>query len=112
MMRYDPSKRPSASECLQHPYFQVRLPIPLSAAANSEEEDTKTKPAVATTGAEELPPQTRDSMEEFSPKNMLARGDENIGKPRRIKITSKELMQNARYKPGVKPWTLRSKNAT
>jgi len=31
MLNYDPSKRPSASECLQYPFFDVRVPIPVNA---------------------------------------------------------------------------------
>lgn len=101
MMRYDPSKRPSASECLQHPYFQVRLPIPLSAV--NDEEESKTKPGEET------------KREEFVPPNPMSRAEagENAAPTRpaagRVKVTSKELMQNARYKPGVKSGTLKGK---
>ncbi len=32
MLHYDPKKRPTASECLlNYAFFQVRLPIPISA---------------------------------------------------------------------------------
>ncbi len=31
MLQYDPYKRPTASECLQYPLFQVKLPIPIDA---------------------------------------------------------------------------------
>eukprot|EP00351_Strombidinopsis_sp_SopsisLIS2011_P003959 CAMPEP_0116873018 /NCGR_PEP_ID=MMETSP0463-20121206/3974_1 /TAXON_ID=181622 /ORGANISM="Strombidinopsis sp, Strain SopsisLIS2011" /LENGTH=51 /DNA_ID=CAMNT_0004514231 /DNA_START=726 /DNA_END=881 /DNA_ORIENTATION=- len=30
-MSYDPLKRPSAAECLQYPFFQVKIPVPLNA---------------------------------------------------------------------------------
>jgi protein kinase len=36
MMRYDPQKRPTAAQCLQHPYFQVGgLPAQIAAMAQS-----------------------------------------------------------------------------
>lgn len=92
MLRYDPTKRPSAAECLQHPYFQVRLPIPLSVASGEKEEEIK-KPTE----------DKSQDLEDSSQLNELKRAEENINRPRRIKITSKELMQNARYRPGVKP---------
>jgi len=31
MLAYDPLKRPTASECLQHSFFKVKLPFPLNA---------------------------------------------------------------------------------
>ena len=31
MLNYDPAKRPSASECLSYPFFQVKIPVPLNA---------------------------------------------------------------------------------
>lgn len=31
MLNYDPNKRPTASQCLQYPFFQVRVPIPINA---------------------------------------------------------------------------------
>ena len=105
-MRYDPSKRPSASECLQHSYFQIRLPIPLS--VKQDEEEIKAKPT------EEQEPRT--SLENFPQMNPLSRAEAGDNMPPakppqgRIKITSRELMQNARYKPGVKPLALRTSN--
>jgi serine/threonine protein kinase len=39
MLRYDPSKRPTASECLQHPFFKVKIPIPVNAPTITSEED-------------------------------------------------------------------------
>ena len=106
MMRYDPSKRPTASECLQHPYFQIRLPIPLS--VRQDEEESKGKPV------EEVMP--RANIDNFPQLNPLSRADvaDNAVPPKpaqnKIKVTSKELMQNARYKPGVKPFTLRTQH--
>ncbi len=98
-MRYDPSKRLTAAECLQHPYFQIRLPIPLS--AKQDEEETKSKPA------EEVGP--RKSLEGFP---QLKEGEirRAEGRGRAKKVTAKELMQNARYRPGVRPMTLRGSN--
>jgi hypothetical protein len=49
-------------------------------------------------------------LETSSQFNELKRADENIDRPRKIKITSKELMENARYRPGVKPLTMIKKN--
>ena len=31
MMLYDPAKRPTAEECLQYPFFQVKVPVPMNA---------------------------------------------------------------------------------
>ena len=30
-MLYDPAKRPTAEECLQYPFFQVKVPVPMNA---------------------------------------------------------------------------------
>ena len=42
MLQYDPKKRPTASQCLQYPFFRVRVPIPVNApdptSAKSEDE--------------------------------------------------------------------------
>ena len=38
MLQYDPAKRPTASECLQYPFFRVRVPIPLSAPDYQDED--------------------------------------------------------------------------
>jgi len=99
MLRYDPSKRPSAAECLQHPFFQVRLPIPLSMSSGEKEEEVK----------KAMDEKTQD-LEASSQFNELKRTDENIDRPKKIKITSKELMENARYRPGVKPLTIIKKD--
>jgi hypothetical protein len=39
MLRYDPAKRPTASQCLQYDFFKVRVPIPLSAPTEATEEE-------------------------------------------------------------------------
>lgn len=31
MLNYDSAKRPTAADCLQYPFFQVRVPLPLNA---------------------------------------------------------------------------------
>lgn len=104
MMMYEPSKRPTASKCLQHPYFQIRLPIPLSVCQDTEE--VKAKP-----NEEAI---QRASLEHFSQLNPFSRVEaSNANHPTKpqqskVKITSKELLQNARYKPGVKPLALKS----
>ncbi len=36
MLHFDPAKRPTASECLQYPFFQVKVPIPVSAPGAQE----------------------------------------------------------------------------
>ena len=36
MLHYDPAKRPTASQCLQYPFFQVKVPIPISAPGAQE----------------------------------------------------------------------------
>lgn len=95
MLRYDPTKRPSAAECLQHPYFQVRLPIPLSVASGETEEEAK-----------KAPEDKLQEVAESSQLDQLKRAEENTQRPRKIKVTSKELLQNARYRPGVKPLAL------
>lgn len=38
MLQYDPAKRPTVSECLQYPFFRVRVPIPLNAPDMTDEE--------------------------------------------------------------------------
>ena len=32
MLHYNPEQRPTAVQCLQHPFFQVKLPIPVSSS--------------------------------------------------------------------------------
>ena len=39
MLNYDPKKRPTASECLQYPIFQVRVQFPLNAPDFEHQED-------------------------------------------------------------------------
>jgi hypothetical protein len=39
MLKYDPAKRPTASECLQYDFFKVKVPIPLSAPQQTNQED-------------------------------------------------------------------------
>lgn len=39
MLRYDPAKRPTASECLQHPFFKVKVPLPINAPLTTNQED-------------------------------------------------------------------------
>ena len=36
MLHYDPAKRPTASECLQYPFFHVKVPIPVNAPGAQE----------------------------------------------------------------------------
>jgi hypothetical protein len=31
MLHYDPNRRPTAQQCLQHKFFQVQVPIPINA---------------------------------------------------------------------------------
>ena len=38
MLCYDPKKRPTAVQCLQHPFFQVKLPIPISSTEATDME--------------------------------------------------------------------------
>jgi hypothetical protein len=39
MLKYDPAKRPTASECLQYPFFQVKVPIPISAPLQTNQDE-------------------------------------------------------------------------
>ena len=38
MLSYNPDRRPTAVQCLQHPFFQVKLPIPISSSEATDVE--------------------------------------------------------------------------
>lgn len=90
MLIYDPKKRPTASDCLQHPFFLVKVPIPMNVAMDTIE-DTSQKTE------EKIIPKA----EVFEKSVFKKEENEEKKVNERKKISSLELMRNARYKPGV-----------
>ena len=41
MLDYNPNKRPTASECWQHDFFKITIPIPINASTTDNDEEDK-----------------------------------------------------------------------
>lgn len=102
MLKYDPAKRPTAAECLQYPFFKVRVPIPVNAPVTTNQDD------VDRILEEELSLSRRPSefQREFDKKQRQAILNEEIfgeetGSQSKAKASSLSLLRKARYKPGV-----------
>lgn len=88
MLQYNPEDRPTASQCLAHPYFAVKIPIPLSV-----------------------------DLEQYSPEEISAEDEEELNSERDKfadtirdmnkkmkapkKVSSLAMMKAARYRPGT-----------
>ena len=91
MLAYDPKKRPTASECLQHPYFQVRVPIPL--AMSMDELESKQP---RSEGKDTAPQQISIRHEKEAKREEPEKKQNKI-----IKMSTMQLLKTCRYKPGV-----------
>ena len=90
MLKYEPNKRPTASECLQHEYFKIRVAFPLCIEEREEEEE-------------------RDPLEgsidllSMSHKELIM---EEVGKAEKETkprgFSSMAMLKDARYRPGVR----------
>ena len=86
-------KRPTASQAIQHSFFQCVLPIPELMKGNLKTE------------VNEEPKNWEESKreEEARKKEIAYNKEKNAGQAEGIGLTSGYYMRNARYKPGVKP---------
>mmetsp|Transcript_57535 Transcript_57535/g.65636 ORF Transcript_57535/g.65636 Transcript_57535/m.65636 type:complete len:366 (-) Transcript_57535:171-1268(-) len=103
MLHWDPAKRPTASELLQHPYFQVRIPLAMNADLSAEEtktESSTTQKLRETRGATENRNFPRGGREEVSRPS---------GEQMACVVSSGYYIKHARYRPGVKTVKLMSK---
>jgi serine/threonine protein kinase len=104
MLKYDPAKRPTAAECLQYPFFKVRVPIPVSAPVITNQEDVDRILDEADLSLSRRP---SEFQREFDKKQRQAILREETGNQdtesgvQKSKISSLGLLRKARYKPGV-----------
>ncbi|GMH40488.1 hypothetical protein BSKO_08392 [Bryopsis sp. KO-2023] len=104
---WDPSRRPTAVQCLQHPYFQVgiRGPLPLRSPAKKERGVKRSSSGI---GADwELPsiplrnPRPSNGLSE-APTNMpVPKPTCNVGSS--LPPMKQSYVRNARYRTGVQP---------
>ena len=101
MLRYDPAKRPSASECLQYDFFKVRVPIPLSAPTEATDEEVD---QILDEADNDLKVQKQQSVfqKDFEQLQRQAILKEEFGQAGvKNKVSSLALLRKARYTPGV-----------
>lgn len=92
MMDYNPNNRPTASECLQHEYFKIKIPIPINASVaefNEEEHEEFKQTFTHTRTKDNFGSQMKSEISKKSESEPV------------MKISSLSMMKRARYQPNV-----------
>eukprot|EP00818_Percolomonas_sp_WS_P006460 CAMPEP_0117444132 /NCGR_PEP_ID=MMETSP0759-20121206/5071_1 /TAXON_ID=63605 /ORGANISM="Percolomonas cosmopolitus, Strain WS" /LENGTH=378 /DNA_ID=CAMNT_0005236165 /DNA_START=1300 /DNA_END=2436 /DNA_ORIENTATION=+ len=94
MLHFDPSKRPTCAQCLQYPYFQVGMSIPLSTPSKPSSSSHKNTAGTSRISA---------AKKYYQNQTHIGRNDESSMHQSKFGTSSSHsssFLSNSRYKPG------------